>query len=241
MRIISTVPSQTELVAYLGLEEDLVGITKFCVFPDSIYRTKTRIGGTKTLDLDLIRSLSPDLILANKEENVKEQIEELQKDFNVYVSDVKGLSSALEMIHEVSSLTHRQDEAEILTKEIENTFLGLKRNSKSLSCLYLIWKEPWMSVGNDTFIHDMISRCGWANVCEDSTRYPEVILEEFQPDIILLSSEPFPFKEQHKDELQLSFPNAKILLVDGTFFSWYGSRMKDAPEYFQELIDAVQL
>ena len=241
MRIISTVPSQTELVAYLGLEDDLVGITKFCVFPDSIFRYKTRIGGTKTLDLDLIRSLSPDLILSNKEENIKEQIEELRRDFNVFVSDVKELPSATEMIKEVSRLTHRQSEGDMLIRAIKKSFIGLKPSSKSLSCLYLIWKEPWMSVGKDTFIHDMVSRCGWTNICEDSIRYPEVKFDELQPDTILLSSEPFPFKEQHKEELQSSFPDAKILLVDGTYFSWYGNRMKDAPGYFQGIIDAIQL
>ena len=110
MRIVSTVPSQTELLSHLGLDDEIVGITKFCVHPDHIYRQKTRIGGTKDLDLALIASLSPDLILSNKEENEKDQITELSKSFKVHVTDVHDLESALGMIKEVAQLTEREDE-----------------------------------------------------------------------------------------------------------------------------------
>lgn len=240
MRIISTVPSQTELLSYLGLDDEIIGITKFCVYPEKLYRTKTRIGGTKTLDIPLIRSLKPELILANKEENIREQIEELAEDLKVYTSEIEGLSAALKMIEDISSLTHKSSEGRKLIREIRSRFNELRPLTKPISTLYLIWREPYMSVGQDTFIHDMMMRCGFINVLGDSTRYPEVNPEIISPELILLSSEPFPFSDKHVHELQALFPEAQVCLVDGTYYSWYGSRLLDAPAYFQSIIDAVR-
>jgi len=241
MRIISTVPSQTELLSYLGLDDSLVGITKFCVHPDYIFRSKTRIGGTKNLDLNLIRSLKPDLILANKEENEKDQIQELAQDFKVNVTDVKDLDSALKMIREVSAICGKSKEGNALIQLIESEFKTLVPLVEKKKVLYLIWRDPWMSVGHDTFIHDMLGRCGMVNVCADTSRYPELDLTQVEADLVLLSSEPFPFNEKHIAECQVHFPDAHIKLVDGAIFSWYGSRMKEAPRYLQGVIDAIRL
>jgi ABC-type Fe3+-hydroxamate transport system substrate-binding protein len=240
MRIVSTVPSQTELLSFLGLDDEIVGITKFCVHPEHIYRHKTRIGGTKDLDLALIASLSPDLIFANKEENEKVQIHELSKSFKVHVTDVHDLESALDMIKTVSKLTNREEEGRTLAQEVERKFKELEPLHPKKSVLYLIWKKPWMSVGRDTFIRDILNRCGLMNVMDDQLRYPEVKFEEVNPELILLSSEPFPFKESHIEEIQSLFPEAHIHLVNGEYFSWYGSRLAKAPKYLMELIGAIQ-
>jgi ABC-type Fe3+-hydroxamate transport system substrate-binding protein len=242
-RIVSLVPSQTELLFDLGLNEEVVGITKFCVHPEHWFRTKTRIGGTKQLHLDKIKELQPDLIIANKEENVREQIEELAKDFPVWVSDVEDLDDALKMIVDVGALVDRKDKSIEMATSIAKSFGQLHNNlNKNFRTLYLIWKDPYMTVGRDTFIHEIMSRSGFDNVFNDWTRYPEITEEQLKKidcELILLSSEPYPFKQKHIDELQPLLPNTKIVLVDGEMFSWYGSRLLKAPAYFQQLQNQV--
>lgn len=244
-RIISLVPSQTELLFALGLEEEVVGITKFCVHPSDWFRKKTRIGGTKNVNYDLVKRLSPDLIIANKEENVKEQVEALQNIAPVWTSDISNLYEAFDMIHEIGRLTDRQVRATEIVSQIKDGFEDLYQKLSSyeaLSAIYLIWKHPYMSVGNDTFIHDMMQHCKLNNLLSDDLRYPQLSVEKIQslcPDIILLSSEPFPFKEKHVTELQELLPTCKIILVDGEMFSWYGSRMMHAPAYFCGLWDTI--
>lgn len=238
-RIISLVPSQTELLFSLGLNERVVGITKFCVHPDNWFQTKTRVGGTKKLHLDIIEELNPDLIIANKEENTREDIELLEQHFPVWVSDVKDLNSALGMIEGVGQITNSDSSDHI--QEIQTGFSDLKPIPEAKKVLYLIWKNPYMAAGSDTFICDMLKRCGFENTVT-GTRYPELIEQQLvalNPEVILLSSEPFPFKNKHIAELQKLLPNAIIKLVDGEMFSWYGSRLKLAPSYFSELIGSI--
>lgn len=253
MKIVSLVPSQTELLFDLGLRDEVVGITKFCVYPDEWFRTKTRIGGTKNISIEKIKQLSPDLILANKEENVKEQVEELATYFNVHTTDIKTLNDAIEMIVDVGELVSKKQEARLIAKKIEVNFRALatplnitqnlKPRTKNPTLLYLIWNNPFMSVGNDTFIHNMLTLCSYENVCRNLQRYPEISSEKIahlKPDIIFLSSEPFPFKQKHINELKAISPASKIMLVNGAFFSWYGSRLVNAPVYFEQLQKQLQ-
>ncbi len=236
-RIVSLVPSITELLYSLGLEEEVVGITKFCVHPQAWFRTKTRIGGTKNIQTEKISALSPDLIIANKEENIREQVEPLQRDYNVMLTDVNDFSQALDMITQVGRATGKDRESEALAGEIKKAFSPL-RDGTGKTAAYLIWKEPWMTVGGDTFIHAMMQYAGFENIFADRLRYPETNLEEIEklkPEWVLLSSEPFPFKESHARQLQNVFSHSKILLVDGEMFGWYGSRMLHAATYFREL------
>jgi ABC-type Fe3+-hydroxamate transport system substrate-binding protein len=236
-RIVSLVPSQTELLADLGLADSVVGLTKFCVHPSDWRNRKTIVGGTKQIHLDRIRDLQPDLIIANQEENDKEQVETLAKDFPVWVSKVVDLESALAMILEVGTICDRLPEAESLETAISSSFKKL-RSFTPLSAAYLIWRKPYMVSGGDTFIHAMMKRAGFKNVFADQMRYPEVSVTDLQqadPDVILLSSEPFPFKEEHLVELQEHCPRAVIRLVDGELFSWYGSRLLRSAGYFRSL------
>jgi ABC-type Fe3+-hydroxamate transport system substrate-binding protein len=239
--IISVVPSQTELLFDLGLDEEVVGITKFCVHPEPWFRNKTRVGGTKQLHIDKIRELQPDLIIANKEENTQEQIEELAKEFPVWLSDIQNIPQALQMIQVVGQLTGTEHKAAELVDHIVGGFNALQRATTSKRVAYFIWYKPWMSVGKDTFVSNMIHAIGWQNVLADKSRYPELSLEElkaYDPELVLLSSEPFPFKEKHIDEIKAVLPNAEVKLVDGEIFSWYGSRMLKAVGYMQQLIDS---
>ncbi len=236
-RIISLVPSQTELLADLGLDEEVVGITKFCTHPEAWYRSKVRVGGTKQYHYDRIEALKPDLIIANKEENDREAMQLLLERYPVWVSQVVGLPSALEMIRAVGQLVDRADKAETLASEIDAGFNGLPV-FPSLRAVYLIWRKPYMTVGGDTFIHKMMARAGFFNLFGVHTRYPEVDpaqLARLAPDVLLLSSEPFPFKERHVEELREICPQTVIRLVDGALFSWYGSRLLFAPGYFRKL------
>lgn len=255
-RIVSLVPSQTELLYSLGLDEEVVGITKFCVHPAKWFQSKRRVGGTKTVKPDVVKTLQPDLIIANKEENVKEQIEELQKIAPVWVSDINTLKDAIDMITSIGKLVDTQARANELASQIQEAFSQITPVNEKILTAYLIWKDPYMAAGGDTFIHDMLSRCGLTNIFQDIMRYPEIsinplssvnshqssarIISNDNCQLLLLSSEPYPFKKQHLDELQILLPFTKIILVDGEMFSWYGSRLLYSAQYFKNLIQQIQ-
>lgn len=238
-RIVSVVPSQTELLADLGLDDQVLGITKFCIHPEAWFRSKTRVGGTKTLHLDRIRALRPDLVIANKEENTREQIEALEQEFPVWISDIQNLEQALDMIRRLSVLCSREEAGIQLVSDLENRLVFPAATSATATCLYFIWKSPWMSVNKHTFIHDMLQRLGFTNVCANHpSRYPEISeaeMREFAPDFVFLSSEPYPFKAAHIAWFQEHLPNSRIMLVDGEAFSWYGSRLLKTADYLHQI------
>jgi ABC-type Fe3+-hydroxamate transport system substrate-binding protein len=241
-RIISTVPSQTELLYYLGLSNEIAGITKFCTHPHDQVVHKLKIGGTKQLNIPLIKSLKPDLIIANKEENERSQLEELMVDFPTYISDPYNLPTALQMINDIGILTLRNKEASLLSDAITDAFNTLPIYNRPLRAAYFIWRKPYMVAGKGTFIDDMLEHCGFTNVFEQ-TRYPEITVEDLvnaRPEVILLSSEPYPFRHKHADELAQILPNTPIELVDGELFSWYGSRLLYSPQYFITLRDNLK-
>jgi ABC-type Fe3+-hydroxamate transport system substrate-binding protein len=237
-RIISLVPSQTELLYDLGLDKETIGITRFCIHPESWYRTKSRIGGTKDLHLDKIKGLHPDLVIANKEENTREQVEEIRKFCPVWTSDVSKLTDALVMIRGIGQLTGKSDSANRLASDIETDLLALSGEFTLLTAAYLIWKDPYMTAGGDTFINEMMKICGLRNVFSHKLRYPEVTVEEINavsPNVVLLSSEPYPFREKHIEPLERQLPGVKVFLADGEMFSWYGSRLLHSANYFKTL------
>ena len=237
-RIVSLVPSQTELLFDLGLNEEVIGITKFCIHPEHWLQEKMIIGGTKNFHIDRIKPLQPDLIIANKEENTKELIEELALHYPIYISDVNNIEDALQMIGDIGILTGKSSLAKALIFDIKNSRNDLYSiNQTKKSCYYFIWKNPWLAVGGDTFINTMIEEAGFVSLSKNQTRYPEIDFDNIDkdPDFLLLSSEPYPFKQEDADFLQSKFPSSKILFVDGTYFSWYGSRMKEAFQHFSNL------
>lgn len=238
-RIVSLVPSQTELLFDLGLNGEIVGLTKFCIHPADKVRNKTVVGGTKTLHLDRIHALKPDLIIANKEENTREQIEELQRHYPVHVTDMDTLADALAMIREVGQMVGKAHEADRLADQIATSFAALPpAQSGAAAAAYFIWRKPWMVAARETFIDSMLEAAGFRNAFADRSRYPEVTPDDMrtaQPDLLFLSSEPYPFKEKHVEELQSLCPNARVWLVDGELFSWYGSRLLHSAAYFREL------
>lgn len=236
-RIISLVPSQTELLADLGLTDRIVGITKFCVHPSSWSKSKTIIGGTKKFNFDVIQKLSPDLIIGNKEENYKEGIETLRDICPVWMSDIFTLADALSMISSLGKLTGKEKESAQIASDVAAKFGGIKKfNGQSV--LYLIWREPWIAAASDTFINCLLNAIELRNSVAHKQRYPQLQVEEIkklEPEYILLSSEPFPFNERNIKEIQDISPKSKILLVDGEMFSWYGSRLLKAADYFNAL------
>lgn len=237
-RIVSLVPSITELLYTLNLDAYVVGITKFCIHPPHWKKEKQIIGGTKHIHIDRIQALQPDLIIANKEENIKDEVLALAEEFPVWLTDVNHLTDAIQMIRDIGHLTQTIEKATEIALRIENDFQQLLPLSHQPRTCYLIWQSPYMSVGKDTYIHDLLSRAGFQNICADFNRYPSLTaewLKEANPAYVLLSSEPFPFKEKHIAAIQDILPECKVLLVDGEMFSWYGSRLLDAAKYFQAL------
>lgn len=238
-RIVSLVPSQSELLWDLGLQNELAGITKFCIHPEEMFRSVQRIGGTKQLNLEAIRSLKPDLIIGNKEENDKDQIALLEKEFPVWMSDIYNLGDALNMIRMVGTICAKEAQGECLADSIRQSFNELRsvQAAQKPGAVYLIWKDPYMAAGTQSFIHDMIEQAGFQNLIREP-RYPDLQLQELRrlnPEYLLLSSEPYPFREEHVEFFRKEIPDTKTIIVDGEYFSWYGSRMKQAPAYFKSL------
>jgi len=243
-RIVSLVPSLTELLFDLGLAESIVGVTKFCVHPAKLVRDKQKIGGTKEFRFAEIDALAPDLIIGNKEENYQAGIDQLATSYPVWMSDIYTLDDALEAIAQIGRLVDRGAESRALIQQIEAAFQRLPARQLSLSkpkrVGYFIWQKPYMVVGQQTFIHDMLDRCGLLNAFADmgDSRYPMVSDDDIhaaQLDAILLSSEPFPFAEKHRTQFAEIFPDTTVHLVNGEMFSWYGSRLLLAANYFQGL------
>lgn len=232
-RIVSLVPSQTELLFDLGGGDRVAGITKFCVHPQQALHTKTIVGGTKKINHHILKELQPDLIIANKEENTQADIEVLAQDYPVWVSDVNNLPQAQSMIASIGEIIGNPVQALMLNTEIEKSIAKLKQTAVALAPIknvaYFIWYKPWMVAASDTYINSMLKLCGWQNVFETQKRYPIVEIDELaklNPDIILLSSEPFPFSTMHVQILQTVCPASKIILTDGEMWSWYGSRLR---------------
>jgi ABC-type Fe3+-hydroxamate transport system substrate-binding protein len=243
-RIISLVPSQTELLAHLGLDNEVVGITKFCVHPQEWFKNKKRVGGTKNIDLHRIEELQPDIIIGNKEENKEDQIKELMQRYPVWMSDIHNLDDAFDMILNVGKLVDKYDKADVLVKNIRSNFKSLHTHEiPSAKVAYFIWRDPYMSIGKSAFINSMMDRLNLNNVfAEMPGEYPSVTAEQIAqaaPELILLSSEPYPFAEKHMAEFKEICPDSKIVLVDGEYFSWYGSRLLKAPAYFNTLLKEV--
>ncbi len=240
-RIVSLVPSQTELLHYLGLDTEVVGITKFCVHPEEWFRSKVRIGGTKNPRIEKILELKPDLIIGNKEENRKEDIDVLSKECPVWMSNILTLEDALEMIEQVGAITQKHSAAQSLSQQLKGDFAAYTDTLGQTTmkrAAYFIWQKPYMVAGKDTFINELLKHAGFDNIFGSIPRYPEISLEDLaanQPEVILLSSEPFPFQEKHFAPFQEACPNAKINIVDGEMFSWYGSRLLHSIEYFKAL------
>lgn len=234
-RIVSLVPSQTELLIDLGAGDRVVGITRYCTEPAEQVAGIQRIGGTKRFHFDRIDALQPDLVIGNKEENYAEGIARLQARYPVWMSDIASLPEALAMIAAVGQLVGRAERAEQLVREIEAGFREL-RPEPVCSAAYLIWREPWMVAAANTFIDDLMQRAGLRNVFGEQQRYPEVhlaTLQERRPEVVLLSSEPFPFDSRHVTEIGERLPGSRVLLVDGTLFSWYGSRLRRSAAYLE--------
>lgn len=242
-RIVCLVPSLTETLFHLGLDSEVVGITRFCVHPREWFLSKKRIGGTKDFRIEDIRSLRPDLIIANKEENTLEGIEELEKEFPIWVSDIQSIDDAIKALEELGNLTGKTKRGLELSERVGEKWQNIPpMTNKALDCLYFIWKKPWMTAGNDTFIHSVLEFLGLNNLIQNG-RYPTISINSElprDPEIILFSSEPFPFKEEHFEEWQSKYPNAKCLLVDGEAFSWYGSRMLHSANYLKELVNKLE-
>lgn len=240
-RIISLVPSQTELLVDLGLESSIVGITKFCVHPVHLKASKTIVGGTKQVHFDKIKALKPDIILCNKEENTKDMIEELETIATVHLSDIYTVEDTLDLIGLYGAIFSKEDVAETLIHKIsakKSEFEDFIKNRPKKSAAYFIWKEPWMVAARDNFIDELLSLNNFKNYYGHLSRYPEVTLNAESPEnaeLVLLSTEPFPFKNTHIPEVKNFFPKANVIVVDGEMFSWYGSRLLKAFDYFKTL------
>jgi len=236
-RIISLVPSLTELLVDLGLEDRIVGVTRFCVHPIHLRKKANIVGGTKQVRNKKIQNLQPDLIFANKEENQPEDIEELEKICPVHVSDVQTIKGCYKLIEQYGNLTDTAKEAKIINDQLKNAqadFTNFIKDKSQLKVAYLIWKDPWMAVGGDSFIHEMLKINHYDNVFKHQKRYPEIKLADLEDaDHVFLSTEPYPFKEENTEELPVD--PAKVKIVDGEYFSWYGSRLIQAFSYFKKL------
>ena len=242
-RIISLVPSQTELLFDLGLEASIVGITKFCVHPYHLKSTKTIVGGTKNVKYDKIKALQPDIIITNKEENTKEIVEQLSLICPVWVTDIITIEDNLQMISDFGQLFNKRTEAQNWIDKITFAYQDFQNfiEEKSIKKVaYFIWANPYMVAGKNTFINQLLQMNKFENIYQNQEdRYPEIIIQKMRiqgdPEIVFLSSGPFPFKDEHAFEIGRFTHHAQTVFVDGEMFSWYGTRILRAFDYFKKL------
>ncbi|WMJ75199.1 helical backbone metal receptor [Cytophagaceae bacterium ABcell3] len=240
-KIVSLVPSHTELLFHLGLQDRICGVTKFCTHPKELMKGVPKVGGTKDFKVDHIIKLQPDLVIANKEENEKTGILALKEKLPVWMSDIHDVEEALDMIEKVATVTATPDEGNKLIKEISSG-LEVPITPQPLSVLYFIWQKPYMVAAGNTYIDAVLEKTGFVNVAKHLKRYPVLSDEEIRqlnPDLIFLSSEPYPFKEKHKAAFQELAPSSKVVCVDGEIFSWYGARMRYIKGYVSELVESL--
>ena len=240
MRIVCLVPSLTELLHDLGLEDQVVGVTKFCVHPYHYKSVKTIVGGTKQIKIDKIKALKPDVILCNKEENTKEIVEACQEICEVHVSDLFTIEDTLELVSYYGVRFNKRTKAQLINEKIRrnlNDFNTYIEDKPVIKVAYFIWRNPWMVAANNTFINHILKLSKFDNIYGNLERYPEVditkIQQEGDPEVVMLSSEPYPFKEEHAFEIGRVAHHPKTVFVDGEYFSWYGSRLIKAFEYFK--------
>lgn len=245
-RIISLVPSLTELIVDLGLEKKIVGITQFCKHPYHLKSTKTIVGGTKKVDFEIIKQLKPDFILCAKEENTTEMVADLEKIAPVFVADVKSIQESITLIEILGKILHCQTVSENLILKINFHLTDFKNFTKYLprkKVAYFIWENPWMVAGGDCYINDLLKLNNFINVYEENGRYPEIVIENIRkdgnPKLILLPTEPFPFKDDHAFEIGRHSNHAKTVFVEGEMFSWYGSRLLKAIPYFKKMHEVL--
>ncbi len=237
-RVVSLVPSQTELLFDLGLENRVAGVTRYCLHPERARRVCGDAGGTKRVKFASIESLKPDLIIGNKEENDQESIEMLAQHYPVWMSDIENFDDALVMVDLIGKLMNVDPQSTAMVKQIREDWQALPDGDQT-SVAYLIWKKPYMASGSSTFIHAVLEKLNFRNVFADCPRYPKIDLDaliERAPEWVFLSSEPFPFTQDHVQELAKLLPKSRVIRVDGEMFSWYGSRLCLAPTYFQSLL-----
>lgn len=236
MRIVSLVPSWSEFVVDLGLGNQLVGRTKFCTRTPGFEQTSLIVGGTKSFHVERVAQLKPDLIIACKEENTREQVEACAAFSEVYLTDVRSVEQALATMRDLSKALNAGHIGRDWCSRIVEAW-GQRREPIAQAA-YVIWADPVMVAGADTYIHDVLSWWGIENACADvdANRYPSLTAEYMKNspcECALLSSEPFPFQEL--DKLRFQTWASHVELVDGEAFSWYGSRMLHAVPYFKSL------
>ncbi|MDQ8748419.1 cobalamin-binding protein [Elizabethkingia miricola] len=240
MRIISLVPSLTESLLDFGIP-DIVGRTKFCIHPKDQVKDIEVIGGTKNIHLEKIRALKPDLILANKEENMKDQVEALMPDFKVWVTNIENIEDNYYFLKNLGNMFNQKEKAQAFNLKIYDIFNQYKLD-KRIEVAYLIWKKPYMTIGSDTFIHHLLQQLGFDNIFAEQKRYPVIEMQDLdKAEIIMLSSEPYPFQEKHLEEFRAIYPDKKIMIVDGEAFSWYGTHIAKCEAYYKELVTTIEV
>lgn len=246
MTIISLCPSLTELVCDLGLANDLVAITQYCVHPADVVARIEKVGGPKNPRLDRIVELAPDLVLLNEEENRREDAEALaEAGVACHTSLPVTAEDTAAMVRSIGAAVGRPIKAETIARDIEERAGRVRQaalDRPAVRWAYLIWRKPWMVVGGDSFIDALLSLAGGVNVFGDHPeRYPAASAEQIaqaRPDVVLLATEPFPFEEKHRDELAgaSGLARERFCIVDGELLSWHGSRTPRGIDYAEQVM-----
>lgn len=251
-RIVSLVPSTTETLFALGVGHRVVGRTRFCVHPVDQVADVPIVGGPKDPQIERVRALAPDLVLANAEENRAQDVAALETLTPVYVTFPRTVPQAITDLRTLGAISGQVERAEEIAAAIEEELARLRAlaaQREPFRFAYLVWRQPYMTVNRDTYIHDLLAAGGGINVFADEPeRYPHTSAQEIfgrKPDLIFLPSEPYPFDQEHRDELlgQCGDPDrwrGRILLVDGEMFSWHGARTREGLRYYRVLLQELE-
>ena len=244
-RIVSLVPSLTETIALLAGTDKLAGITRYCIHPQEKLRQIPRIGGTKDPNIDQILSADIDLVIANKEENLPQHIEALEKKLPVFITFPRSIQQTIKTVMDLGILTDARDNAEQFSHSCKAILKAIEADSAiapPLKTACMIWKDPWMTVGPDTYVSDVLATLGLQNIFDSSQdRYFKTALEDViarEPQVILLPDEPYEFGKSDKalieDFLKAQGAKARVELIDGSSLTWFGSRTLPALGYLRK-------
>ncbi|WP_010137097.1 ABC transporter substrate-binding protein [Ochrovirga pacifica] len=241
-KIVSLVPSITETLYDLNLEEFIVGVTKFCISPPHFKHVKNIVGGTKDADIEKIKALKPDLVFCNKEENTPEIVEQLKTFTQVFVTQIESVEDTIRMIQNIGVILNRRTEGDLLIRKIElkqKEFINFMQQYQPKKVAYFIWYKPWMVAAEGTYINHLLDLCKYENIYQNLTQYPEIdpkrIRYDGDPEVLFFSSEPFPFQDKHAFEISEYTNRSSAVFVDGEMFSWFGSRLLKSFDYFKAL------
>lgn len=240
-RVVSLVPSLTEVLFDLGAGASVAGVTSFCIHPPQARETAAVVGGTKNPKVDVIRQLAPDLVYMNLEENLKRHAEAIREFAPVFVTEPKKVADVESLILQLARIHAREREGDAIVSRLAAALEEVRRKARRFTFAVAIWKNPWMWCGGDTYVSNLVAEAGGLNVFAGQTRYPtlqaEDVVREHRPEVIFLPDEPYLFTDDDAADLRAKTGARVVGPFAGDLFTWHGTRTVEGLAFLRDFLD----